>query len=274
MRVIGQIFEEKNYDVFRRLPDNRDVLSRRFNQLVASLSERYILNPIIVNEKMEIIDGQGRFEARKALDLPIHYIIVDGANSDDCRRMNKYNTKWSSLDFAKSYSKAGVKAYINLLAACKETGLNISKVLRITSHGRGAGNASVMTGFELGKLTFTTEDLAKAIEVNKKVEEISYALQFSGAKNDNFYTAITIVTNTYGYDHKRMIKKCAEQRSTFAQMARLGDQLTEFERIYNYKSNKNNRLYFSDYMRSQNYRIHEEIYSTYYDEDVSTLKGE
>ena len=91
-KVIGQIFEEENYDIFVKLDDNRDVLSGRLNKLIASISERYVLNPIIVNEKFEIIDGQGRYEALKKLNRPIHYIIAPGAASDDCRRMNKYNT--------------------------------------------------------------------------------------------------------------------------------------------------------------------------------------
>ena len=63
MKIIGQVFEETNYDAFAKLPDNRDLSPGRLNKLIASISERYILNPIIVNEKMEIIDGQGRLNA-------------------------------------------------------------------------------------------------------------------------------------------------------------------------------------------------------------------
>jgi ParB-like chromosome segregation protein Spo0J len=91
--IIGYVYQTYKYDSFVRLEDNRDVFSNRLNKLIASISERYICNPIIVNEKREIIDGQGRYEARKSLGLPIHYTIAKGATSDDCRRMNRYNTK-------------------------------------------------------------------------------------------------------------------------------------------------------------------------------------
>ena len=37
----------------------------------------FIKNPIVVNEKMEIIDGQGRFEVCKEKGLPIYYNIVN-----------------------------------------------------------------------------------------------------------------------------------------------------------------------------------------------------
>ena len=92
-KIIGNIYEETDYTKFRKLPDNRDVLSNRLTKLEASLSERAILNPIIVNEKMQIIDGQGRYEALKRMGKPIQYVVAKGANSDDCKRMNRYNTK-------------------------------------------------------------------------------------------------------------------------------------------------------------------------------------
>ena len=54
------------------------------------------------------------------------------------------------------------------------------------------------------------------------------------------------------------------------------DQLVEFERIYNYRSKKGGRLYFSDYMRNrgENVRDYSKTYSPYNDTDVSTLKEE
>lgn len=90
-KIKTYVFETNDYGVFYRLEDNRSVTESRKNQLIASFSAGEVMCPIIVNEKMEIIDGQGRFEARKALELPIYYIIDPGKNINDCRRMNSYN---------------------------------------------------------------------------------------------------------------------------------------------------------------------------------------
>ena len=169
MKIIANVYEETDYSVFKRLDDNRDVFESRVKKLIASMTERYILNPIIVNEKMEIIDGQGRFEARKAMDKPIHYIMVHGATSDDCRRMNKYNTSWKALDYAKSYSKAGKVSYINLLDTCKRTGYSIARVLRLTNHG--ATRDSVMNTFETGSLVFSNADIQTAMTITKHIKE-------------------------------------------------------------------------------------------------------
>lgn len=275
MRIIGQVFEEENYDCFRRLPDNRDVVSARINKLIASIKDRYVINPIIVNEKMEIIDGQGRFEACKALGKPIHYIISPGASSEDCRRMNKYNTKWSRLDFAKSFAKGGVQSYQLLLLTCKKTSLSISRVLRLSNHsGPGLKKDNEMNNFECGALKFDQNDMEMVIDVSKMAEEILEALQFTARANDAFYSAVKVMTEAKGYDHNRMIRNCKQQKNSYSQMSQLGAQLVEMERIYNYNSRTNSRLYFSDYMRNKgaNARDYSKGYSVYEDTDVSTLK--
>ena len=276
MKVIGEIYETYDYDNFYCLPDNRDVLSTRLNKLIASISERYVLNPILVNGKMQIIDGQGRYEARKHLGLPIHFIMDKTATSDDCRRMNKYNTKWTSLDFAKSHAKAKKKAYQLLLNACERTKLSIGKVLRLANHGSGSDDRVKMSAFERGDLKFTEEDFDTAIRVSQLVSEVVDALQFEGKLNDAFWVAAKVMFETKGYSHEKMLKNCRSLRSTYAQMARLADQLVEFERIYNYRAAAKNKLYFSDYLRNKGANVRDYTNTTmtqYKDTNVSTLKG-
>lgn len=273
MKIIGHIYEENNYEVFKRLPDNRDVLEARISKLIASMTERYICNPIIVNEKMEVIDGQGRFEARKAMGVPIHYIVVPGATADDCRRMNKYNTKWTQLDFAKSYAKKGYEAYQLLLKGCKDFALPISTILRLSNHSsRPSHNKNIMTIFERGELEFSQNDYETVEKCTNISNDIINALQYTGRINDAFRTGIKIVCETEGYNHQRMIKNCKKSRSSYVQMGKIGDQLIEFERIYN-KYSKGNNVYFSDYMRNrgESVRDYDKTYSVYDDKDVSTL---
>lgn len=274
-KIIGNIFEEDDYSVFRRLQDNRDVLSGRLNKLIASISERYIVNPIICNEKMEVIDGQGRFEARKQLGLPIHYIIVERATSDDCRRMNKYNTKWSSLDFCKSYAKKGIEPYQLVLKTCKDTGLPLGIVLKLSD--TNVNGKYMNEYFEKGLLSYTAEDHQNIVKIVRLCNEIADSLQVVIRQSDCFRHAVKIISETSGYDHNRMLRNCKHERSSYSHMATLKDQLIEFERIYNKGSSKN-RIYFSDYMRNRgsNVRSYDcdfsSKYSPYKDKDISTLK--
>ena len=60
------IYCTKNYEIFKRLYGNREVLAQRKRTIKNSILEiGYISNPIVVNENMEIIDAQGRFESLK-----------------------------------------------------------------------------------------------------------------------------------------------------------------------------------------------------------------
>lgn len=274
-KVIGRIFQTDEYDMFKRLPDNRDVLDKRVRKLVASISEKYLTNPIIVNEKMEIIDGQGRYEALKQLGKPIDFIVVNGAGSEDCKRMNRFNTRWSTLDFAKSFAKAGIKAYIILLRGVDATKLSITMVLRLANHGTTPKGSSVaMSKFEKGELDFTDQDYDKVLAVHKAADEITYALQTTHRRNDAFYTAVKIITETDNYSHERMLRNCATLRSSYNQMSALKDQLVEFERIYNYRTSGDKKLYFSDYLRNKGaaVRDYSRTYTPYDDTDISTLK--
>jgi ParB-like chromosome segregation protein Spo0J len=67
---IEKIFETRDYGMFKRLKGNRDITTNRVAIIKASIENiGYISNPIICNENMEIIDGQGRYEACKELEI-------------------------------------------------------------------------------------------------------------------------------------------------------------------------------------------------------------
>lgn len=76
--IIGTVFETFDYEMFVKLEANRIVSAARLRKLIESLTVHEISIPIICNEKMEIIDGQGRFEARKSMGRPIPYLVIPG----------------------------------------------------------------------------------------------------------------------------------------------------------------------------------------------------
>ena len=76
-RVIGHIYETTDYSKFKKLKGNRDPKTAK--KIVNSINEvGYVLDPILINEKDEIIDGQNRFEAVMQLGLPVVYVKQDG----------------------------------------------------------------------------------------------------------------------------------------------------------------------------------------------------
>lgn len=269
-KTIGTIYQETDYSVFRKLVQNRELYEGRVGKLMASLTEKTISTPILVNEKMEIIDGQGRFEARKRLGLPIPYYIVRGLSNDDCIRLNQYNSKWNDRDFAVCYSRGGNENYIRLLKLVKETGLTVNQTLGLANKAKhGVKKGYKASPFQRGELIFTAKDEEKVKNVKKAADELIEALAYNGRISGTFLSSVRIMLETSGYNHPSMIRNCKRKRSTYAPGARIQDQIAEFERIYNDRRAMDKRLYFSDYMRNKGSNVRE--YKLRQEEDVSTL---
>lgn len=114
-REIGKVYETTDYSIFKRLEGNREVTSQRSQKIKKNIVENgYVLNPIVVNEKHEIIDGQGRVDALKELNLPVHYVIAQGAGVKECAVLNAANTPWKLTDYIDSYAELKNENYVRL----------------------------------------------------------------------------------------------------------------------------------------------------------------
>lgn len=110
------VYVTKDYSIFKRLVGNRDIPESRISKIVESIQTiGWVHNPIIVNEKMEVIDGQGRLTALQRLKLPVEYIIAEGAGNKECIYMNMNMVNWKLPDFIKSYAEQGNENYQRLL---------------------------------------------------------------------------------------------------------------------------------------------------------------
>jgi ribulose bisphosphate carboxylase small subunit len=274
---IAVVYETYDYDMFKRMEENRNVTEQRTEKLLASFSEKEILNPIIINEKFEIIDGQGRYEALKRLGRPIKYIISPEADIEDCRRMNRYNKAWTVDDWVESYSRnpdpSIQENYRNLKECCKK--YNVSYIRAFSLSGRS--DRGKINSIHEGRAVFTKKDIETVGSILGKGDEIMNVLLSKKRPNEAFWKAIKVITQTEGYDHNRMLKNCTSLRSSYNQMSNLEAQLAEFSRIYNHRA-KGDKLYFEDYMRNRGYNVRN--YDTcagvskHDYEDVSTLRRE
>ena len=112
-----KVYTTKDYSIFKRLVGNRDIPETRISKIVESIQTiGWVHNPIIVNEKMEVIDGQGRLTALKRLKIQVEYIIAEGAGNKECIYMNMNMVNWKLPDFIKSYAEQGNENYQRLLS--------------------------------------------------------------------------------------------------------------------------------------------------------------
>lgn len=102
-KKITTVYQTDDYSKFRMIDGNRPIAHAK--KIIESIKEIGMLwQPILVNERFEVIDGQGRFLAMKTLGLPIIYIRQDGLTIKEVRYLNQNATVWKVNDYIHSYA--------------------------------------------------------------------------------------------------------------------------------------------------------------------------
>ena len=103
-----EILKTQNYELFSFKKENREVSYNKVASLKSKLIDdgRQII-PIICNSKMEIIDGQHRFQALKELNWPIMYYVDDAVTGADLITINNTQKNWGMLDYIHYYASLG-----------------------------------------------------------------------------------------------------------------------------------------------------------------------
>lgn len=193
------------------------------------------VQPILVNEKYEIIDGQHRFQAARELGEPIYFTMRKGLGIDAARSMNILQRGWTTDDFANSYAESGNKQYREYLRIREEYGFNHSITLIYLAGGEVPG---LFSGFREG--TFEIPDLPAAIkrlELLASVEELTPIARFQ-----SFAVAFLYSTRVPGYSHKEFLKKVALfGESQLKHLNSIPDNQRMIEDVYNYSTRVGNR---------------------------------
>ena len=93
----------KNWSAMTFLKDNRDIDDGDVKRLAESIKNEGQLQPIVLNEKWEIIEGQHRVHACQLLDIPILYVISVGATIKQTIVMNNNQKSWRNKDYLKCF---------------------------------------------------------------------------------------------------------------------------------------------------------------------------
>ena len=229
-----RIYTTSNYDIFKTLVDNREVRTKTTRKIINSINEvGYIINPIIVNEKMEIIDGQNRLEALKQLGMPVDYIVAEGTNVKHCRALNINQSNWTTLDWIRSYASGGDDNYQNLLKLIEEFPDMKLQVIAYATSGMFGG---VNTEFIRGKFICGNAEYEKArkalmflrtmIPYIRNIDGNSYMMECAAIWG--FYDAEV--------DNNKLVDKVRNYWSISKPIANFDMALEQLEAIYNYRS--------------------------------------
>ena len=235
----------KDYSKFKFLEENRDVADYRVNKILDSINDvGYVMNPILVNEKFEIIDGQGRFMALKKLGLPQYYIMQKGLGIEECRRMNLNQSNWTMMDYINSYAKSGNADYMRLKNLIDTHTLKPYHIITMISGTNGAvmggkSREAVMRG----EFKLSHEEYEKMKWIIDYAEHFKDAAKQIGGKQDHFFVAIR-----YAYEQLNTIQRNALEELVIKNVAFIPslthavDYLKVFDDIYNKGKRKQARI--------------------------------
>lgn len=239
-----QIHKTTNYGLFKVVKGNRQLNKGHLNNLSVSIMRNNLLefNPIMVNKKMEVVDGQHRLEVAKRNGLPIYYIIAEKSNLNDVQALNSAQKSWSMQDYIDSFIAKGNENYEILDLFVKTYDLPISTGVSLLSGHNGGREHAVMQHFKLGEFVVTSVKTAE--DYAHKLNDLRVFCEPGIGKTAYFIRAAINVykknVNNPLFSHDQLIKKLSVWTNiSNKKIIRYGaekDYLRLFEEVYNFKS--------------------------------------
>lgn len=238
-----------NYNLFKRLEGNREVNPKRVKQIKKSIEAvGYIRNPIIVNEKYEVIDGQGRLQALEELGKPIEYIVQPGLGIEECLYMNINQEKWSMLDYIKSYAERGNENYQRLLDLIELYPLYKIGALGVAIKGLNLIQTAIL---KRGDLEISTYEYEQAVlKLNYVNRYIPYFKYLQG-KITTFVQSVIYTISMDNIDEERLFTQITENVSGMIPWNDIRTCLQSIEQVYNKGLGNKNRVYvYTEYRKA------------------------
>lgn len=222
------IEETRDYDQFSFIESNRPIDNRHVRDLIASINKRNRLKdyPITVNEKMQVVDGQHRLLAAKALDVPIYYKLDTEALEQDIILLNAHNKAWQLRDYEHFFVTHGNKNYIILNEFRLAHNLTISIALGLLG-ALDARPAEQVRLFKDGE--FVVNNLEQATDVADRLVDIHDFTDLRVTTDRAFINALIAFCDQWDFD--RLMKNLERGKTVVTRSMTEGDYLRQLYRI-------------------------------------------
>jgi hypothetical protein len=244
---VYSVYLTTDYNKFKLMPDNRNLNLMHVKRLVNSFKQKHLISPIVVNERMEVIDGQHRLRASKETGKPVYYILIPGYGIDEVQVLNTNQKNWLKIDYLHSYCSEGRKEYLEFkefMDRFPDFGIQVSERI-LTGHmsrksGMIEGKKAHMKDFEEGKLNIPS--LSQSYSTARKV--MDYKEFFTDFHRGTFVSALLTIFKSKNYDHKEMLHKLSVCPIKLQVCPNVESYKLLLESIYNHKRNKENKVSF------------------------------
>lgn len=232
-----KIFTSSNYGIFKLNDLNRE--PSHYKKVLKSIKENDLTKyqPILVNNKMEIVDGQNRFLACQELGIPIHFIVSDEIKIFAAADINRASKNWSTNDFIQHYAKRGREPYIRLLEVCEKYDQkpNVVQYFGVMSKGATSRADNVRSGNFIFKEGVDVDDFFTHIE-----DFSGYYPEFY--KKERFITSMIKLYFHPEYNKDVMLAKLKTASGIVNEQPKVNLMTNELLKLYNYGSGSKSRI--------------------------------
>ncbi len=240
----NELLTTRDYTIFSIHPLNRDINENHVKALMKSMTNRLAFTFITCNERLQIIDGQHRFEALKRLGKPINYIITDSENQDMILQ-NTNQMNWKIDNYIYHYAKADYKSYQDLVNLQSFYKLPFSTIVGVVGGAKtalvmSADKSNLAKSIKNGSFAFDKEKLIKRLDKIKKVFDV---IGKNGRKR-SVVGGLNFIMNNPNYNQDRMVSQLEKYTHLFEIKRTADDYIELFEMIYNFHQQKKVNLRF------------------------------
>jgi hypothetical protein len=248
-KSITKIFYTKDYEIFNTLAGNREVNIAHIKKLERSFEQEYLISPILINEKFEIIDGQHRFEAARNLGLPVYYYMITGYKLSQVQRLNTNLKEWKKADYLESYASLGYKEYILFkkfmtefpmfsITSCQVilSNTGTTKLIQSNLFKSDTNKSGRISAGEFKNGNFKVHNYKLAVQNAKKI--LDFKPYYDGYGRQAFVSAMVRIFHHENYDHERMIARLKSYPAEFGHCLNMIKYREQIETVFNYRSRK------------------------------------
>lgn len=239
MAKSNNIYTTTDYSIFKAIDGNRAINGQHLARIKKSMQEEYLFTAIMVNDKMEVIDGQHRLEAAKSLGLPVNYLVCEGYNLLDVQRLNQNLKAWNTHDYLAGYCDMGINDYIIFKKFIEDYRFSTETTLHLLSGNTTGGHT--LSLFKQG--LFKVKNLKTASKIAESI--LLIAPYYQGFRRRSFVAAMIMLFNKDFFDFDEFMAKLKLQPTALKDCTNTVAYLALIEEIYNYRRREKINLRYS-----------------------------
>ena len=230
----------KDYSKFVKVHSNRSLKSGILSNIEKSMIDiGLMVDPIKVNEKWEVIDGQHRLHVSEKLGLGIYYIKVKGIGKKEMITQNSTGSMWNLKDFLGTYVKENNPNYIKIQKFMYEFPMFSITDSCVFLNG---GNQNIK-GDTFRNGDYLAGSLHEAQELASYVMELKNVYPLGYTRTVFVRTLLSVNLNNPDFDMDEFVKKSKIVPNEYFQIK--GDRKgykRMIEDIYNYKRRNTDKI--------------------------------